>query len=54
VSDPEDLLARIDGYLHRVPLSAAKAEEVGPFTLFRPTGTTPHYARPRGGETDHA
>jgi ribosomal protein S18 acetylase RimI-like enzyme len=48
--DHADLLDRIDAYQNRVPLSASKPEEVGPFTLFRPTGTTPYYARPRAGE----
>jgi len=33
-----------------VPRSAARVEEVGPFTLFVGTGAWPYYARPRLGE----
>lgn len=49
--DTDHLLARIDHYLHRVPLTAAEPEEVGPFTLFRPTRSTSYYGRPRAGAT---
>jgi ribosomal protein S18 acetylase RimI-like enzyme len=33
-----------------VPRSAARVEEVGPFTLFAGTGPWPYYARPRLGD----
>ena len=44
----EDALSRIDHYLDRVPRSAARTEEVGPFTLFvgQPHGWQ-YYGRPR-------
>jgi ribosomal protein S18 acetylase RimI-like enzyme len=48
--DLPGLLARMNEYLHRVPLSGAEPEQVGPFTLFRPTGTISYYARPRAGQ----
>ena len=44
-------LARVDTYLHTVPLSSARPEEVGPFTLFRSKSAWPYYARPRPGST---
>lgn len=43
------LLDRIETYLDAVPRSAADAEPAGPFTLFRPRGPWPYYARPRLG-----
>jgi predicted GNAT family acetyltransferase len=50
---PMTVLQRIDNYLHEVPRSAAKTEEIGPFTLFigDPRGWA-YYARPRPGSTD--
>jgi ribosomal protein S18 acetylase RimI-like enzyme len=42
-------LERIDAYLDAAPRSAADAEQIGPFTLFRPRGPWPYYARPRLG-----
>jgi ribosomal protein S18 acetylase RimI-like enzyme len=45
-----DLLRRIDAYLDGVPRTSARAEEVGPFTLFVSEGTGwPFYARPTPG-----
>jgi ribosomal protein S18 acetylase RimI-like enzyme len=44
----DELLARVDRYLHAVPLSGATAIPVGPFTLFRTTTAWPYYARPAG------
>lgn len=43
-------IARIDRYLDQVPRSAARTEEIGPFTLFvgEPDGW-PYYARPSLG-----
>jgi len=38
-----------DACLHEVPRAVSDPEEVGPFTLFRPRGTQPYYARPRPG-----
>jgi len=46
-----DLLQRIEAYLDAVPRSAAEPEAVGKFTLFRPLGPWPYYARPRLGLT---
>jgi GNAT superfamily N-acetyltransferase len=43
------LLARIETYLDAAPRTAAEPEEVGKFTLFRPLGPWPFYARPRLG-----
>ncbi|WP_350281101.1 GNAT family N-acetyltransferase [Kribbella sp. HUAS MG21] len=43
------MITGVDQYLHRVPLSGAVAEEVGPFTLFRSTTVWPYYARPVPG-----
>ncbi|MDA0170635.1 GNAT family N-acetyltransferase [Solirubrobacter taibaiensis] len=39
----------IERYYDAVPRSAARAEEIGPFTLFVSTGAWPYYARPRLG-----
>lgn len=47
-SDP-DLLNVVETYLDATPRSAATAEEVGNFTLFRPLGQWRYYARPRRG-----
>lgn len=46
-------LARIETYYDAVPRSAARTEEIGPFTLFVGTGAWPYYARPRLG-SEHA
>jgi predicted GNAT family acetyltransferase len=42
-------LKRIEAYYDAVPRSAARVEEIGPFTLFVGTGAWPYYARPRLG-----
>ena len=47
--DRAELLHRVDRYLHAVPLSGARAHEVGRFTLFRSTTAWSYYARPRPG-----
>jgi GNAT superfamily N-acetyltransferase len=39
----------IDSYCDAAPRSAARAEELGPFTLFVGEGPWPYYARPRLG-----
>ncbi|MDA0179221.1 GNAT family N-acetyltransferase [Solirubrobacter phytolaccae] len=39
----------IETYYDAVPRSAARVEEIGPFTLFVGTGAWPYYARPRLG-----
>ena len=41
----------IERYYDAVPRSAARVEEIGPFTLFVGTGAWPYYARPRLGLT---
>ncbi|MGA9345048.1 MAG: GNAT family N-acetyltransferase [Nocardioidaceae bacterium] len=46
---PADLLARLERYYDGVPRGRARAEEVGPFTLFVATSGWPYYARPRLG-----
>ena len=46
-----DLLARLEQYYDEVPRGRARAEEVGPFTLFVATTGWPYYARPRLGVT---
>ncbi|MET9274280.1 GNAT family N-acetyltransferase [Kribbella sp. NPDC003557] len=43
------MITRVDDYLHKVPLSGAVPEQVGPFTLFRTTTIWPYYARPVPG-----
>ncbi len=43
------MLERINKYLDDAPRSAATAEQVGKFSLFRPTGPWKYYARPRLG-----
>jgi ribosomal protein S18 acetylase RimI-like enzyme len=50
VEDPARILARVDGYLHLVPLSGARAHEIDRFTLFRSTTAWSYYARPRPPE----
>lgn len=45
--------AAIETYYDAVPRSAARTEEIGPFTLFVSTGAWPYYARPRLG-LEHA
>ena len=45
----DDLLTRIERYYDAAPRSAARVEQVGPFTLFVSTGGWPYYARPRLG-----
>jgi GNAT superfamily N-acetyltransferase len=42
-------LEPIEAYLDAAPRSAADAEQIGPFTLFRARGPWPYYARPRLG-----
>ena len=41
------MLADLEGYYDAVPRSAARVEEIGPFTLFVGPGAWPYYARPR-------
>jgi len=43
------MLERINRYLDDAPRSAATAEQVGKFSLFRPTGPWKYYARPQLG-----
>jgi GNAT superfamily N-acetyltransferase len=43
------VLPELERYYDAVPRSAARVEEVGPFTLFVGTGAWPYYARPRLG-----
>lgn len=40
---------RLEPYYDAVPRSAARVEEIGPFSLFVGTGQWPYYARPRLG-----
>jgi hypothetical protein len=48
----EDLLAAIEAYYDAVPRSAARAEAIGPFTLFVNDGPGwSYYARPSLGAT---
>ncbi len=47
--DDGQLIERIEAYLDAAPRSAATPEAVGKFTLFRPLGPWPFYARPRLG-----
>jgi GNAT superfamily N-acetyltransferase len=44
------VLPDLERYYDAVPRSAARVEEVGPFSLFVGTGQWPYYARPRPGE----
>ena len=48
------LLDRLDSYYDAVPRGHARAEEVGPFTLFVATSGWPYYARPRRDARDEA
>ena len=48
-STSSDVLQRIEAYLDAAPRSAAEPEAVGKFTLFRPLGPWPYYARPTLG-----
>ena len=43
------LLARLERFYDAVPRTGARTEEIGPFTLFVPTGGGTYYARPRLG-----
>jgi GNAT superfamily N-acetyltransferase len=43
------LPAELERYYDAVPRSAARVEEIGPFSLFVGTGQWPYYARPRLG-----
>jgi ribosomal protein S18 acetylase RimI-like enzyme len=48
----DDLLTRIEAYYDAVPRTAARAEGIGPFTLFVNAGPGwPYYARPSLGAT---
>ena len=47
-----DLLATLERYYDAVPRGRARAEEVGPFTLFVAEEGWPYYGRPRLGLTD--
>jgi ribosomal protein S18 acetylase RimI-like enzyme len=44
-----DLLDRIERYYDAVPRSGARAEQIGPFTIFVSHGGWPYYARPTLG-----
>jgi len=44
----------LDSYYDAAPRSAARTEEIGPFTLFVSEGPWPYYARPRLGATEFA
>ena len=43
------MLDRLEAYYDAAPRSAARTEEIGPFTLFVSEGPWPYYARPRLG-----
>ena len=46
------LLVTLETYFDAVPRQAARAEEIGPFTLFvQERGGWPYYSRPRRGAT---
>lgn len=49
MEDDAGLARRLERYLDAAPRSAARAEPVGPFTLFVGTGPWPYYARPELG-----
>ena len=51
MEDDAGLAWRLERYLDAAPRSAARAEPVGPFTLFVGTGPWPYYARPTVGTT---
>jgi ribosomal protein S18 acetylase RimI-like enzyme len=44
----------LDSYYDAAPRSAARTEEIGPFTLFVGEGPWPYYARPRLGVSEFA
>jgi ribosomal protein S18 acetylase RimI-like enzyme len=46
------VLERTERYYDAAPRSAARTEEVGPFTLFVSEGPWPYYARPRLGVSE--
>jgi GNAT superfamily N-acetyltransferase len=48
------VLPDLERYYDAVPRSAARVEEIGPFTVFVGTGQWPYYARPRLGEREFA
>ena len=47
--DPGDVLRTLESYYDAVPRSAARVEQVGPFSVFVGTGEWSYYARPRLG-----
>jgi len=47
MSGVTDVLEQIEQYYDAVPRTAARVEEIGPFTLFVSTAGWPYYARPR-------
>jgi ribosomal protein S18 acetylase RimI-like enzyme len=47
--DDQSVLERVEQYLDAVPRSAADAEQLNKFTLFRSRAPWPYYARPRLG-----
>ncbi|HZC27352.1 MAG TPA: GNAT family N-acetyltransferase [Actinopolymorphaceae bacterium] len=48
---PDTLRVRLEQYLDLLPRANAKAEDIGPFTLFVSNGAWPYYARPRLAHT---
>jgi GNAT superfamily N-acetyltransferase len=48
------VLSRLETYYDAAPRSAARPEEIGPFTLFVSEGPWPYYARPRLGVSEFA
>jgi GNAT superfamily N-acetyltransferase len=46
------VLDRLEAYYDAAPRSAARTEEIGPFTLFVSEGPWPYYARPRLGVSE--
>ncbi len=50
-TDGPSVLERVERYYDAVPRAEARAEAVGPFTLFISTGDSSFYARPRLGTT---
>lgn len=53
-SGARETLLSIDAFLDAAPRSAARVEEVGPFTLFVSRAPWPYYARPRVGDGEQA
>jgi len=47
-----ELLGQLERYYDAAPRTAARVEEVGPFSVFIGTGRWSYYARPRLGVTD--